>query len=330
MFRGWLDPLEPFHLIQRLRRDPILSGKMAGKLRIQSTERIASAWSHTSGPPSHWWSIPRIQARTNALITGNPDTPYHRYVARKYLQSSRLLSSLSLGCGSGAKEISWAETERFSAMDAYDISPSRIQAAVEALQQTRFREVIHFRIGDAHKLVFPVEHYDAIIFDNALHHFSSLESLLVRVKNALRPGGLLIANEFIGPSRFQWSSQQLTAANDLLNQFPDKYKTRWDCEKPRETIRRPSKLAMWWSDPSEAVESSLILPLLAKHFDVLETKGYGGTILQLLFSGIGHHFVNPDEEGKRLLENAMSVEDELLQGGAIEHNFALIVAMKQR
>lgn len=58
---------------------------------------------------------------------------------------------------------------------------------------------------------------------------------------------------------------------------------------------------MWLSDPSEAVESSDIVPLIHKHFEVVERKDYGGAILHLLFSGIGHHFVSPDPDAKQLL-----------------------------
>ncbi|GEM_PF-5542258 len=155
MFHGWIDPLEPFHLIQRLRRDPVLRGRVAGKLRILPWERVVSSWAHTSAPPANWWNIPKILENGR---TGDPGTPYHVHVVQKYLESTGSLHALSLGCGNGAKEISWAETERFRAIDAYDISERRIQAAIESVRHTRLHNVVHFRRGDAHELSFPFGH----------------------------------------------------------------------------------------------------------------------------------------------------------------------------
>jgi hypothetical protein len=85
---------------------------------------------------------------------------------------------------------------------------------------------------------------------------------------------------------------------------------------------------MWLSDPSEAVESSDIVPSIHSLFEVLEQKGFGGAILHLLFSGIAHHFVTPDVETRRLHEFAFSIEDTLLRLKEIEHDFALVNAGK--
>ena len=86
---------------------------------------------------------------------------------------------------------------------------------------------------------------------------------------------------------------------------------------------------MWVSDPSEAIESSDIVPLMHKHFEVLEQKGYGGAILHLLFSGIAHHFVSPDREAEQLLTFSFAVEDALLGSKEITHDFALLIARRR-
>jgi hypothetical protein len=134
-----------------------------------------------------------------------------------------------------------------------------------------------------------------------------------------------VANEFIGPTRFQWTDRQLSGVNELLDTFPAEYTTLFASTVPRPKAIRPSKLAMWLSDPSEAVESSNIMPLLEKLFHVREVRGYGGTILHLLFSGIAHHFINPDDAGRRLMDACFAAEDRLLDSRQLDHDFALII-----
>lgn len=291
--------------------------------------RVISSWSRTGGPPVHWWGIPAVQDRVNAMMTGKSDTPYQRFVAERYLRANGRQKALSLGCGSGAKEIAWAETGCIEVIDAYDISESRILAARTAPQETPFREVIRYRVGNVQNLQLPPESYDVVLFDHSLHHFSSLDVLLPRVHEVLKPGGVVVANEFIGPSRFQWSDRQLEVVNGLLAVFPRRYRTRWESKVCRERVWRPSKLAMWLSDPSEAAESSNIMSLMHKHFEVLEKKAYGGSILHLLFSGIAHHFVSPDHEAEQLLTFSFAVEDALLGSKEITHDFALLIARRR-
>ena len=54
------------------------------------------------------------------------------------------------------------------------------------------------------------------------------------------------------------------------------------------------------SDPSEAVESENILPLLKDLFYTVELKFLGGNILHLLLKNISHHFMNNEESNKVL------------------------------
>lgn len=328
MFNNWINIIEPIRLFQRLRRDSILRQRILTKFHFTNEDRIISSWSHTNGPAIYWLDIPQVRKRVNAMITGSPNTTYHHDIAQRYLQNGGMVKALSLGCGTGKKELQWAETGCFQSIDAYDISEKRIRMAREELKGTRFQNIIKYHVGNIEDIIYPDAKYDIVIFDHSLHHFSSIDSLLQHVHNALKPNGFLIANEFVGPSRFQWTKIQIDVANGLLSIFPSRYKTRWDSNMCREKLWRPSKLAMWISDPSEAIESSKIVPLIHKHFKVIEQKGYGGSILHLVFSGIAHHFINPDDIAQKLLDIAFAVEDILLHEKEIDHDFAFIVAKK--
>jgi ubiquinone/menaquinone biosynthesis C-methylase UbiE len=262
------------------------------------------------------------------MITGSPDKTLQTYVAETYLHGGSPLRGLSLGCGGGANEILWARTGRFSSIDAYDRSEQRIRVAIASMRNTPEEGLIHYRVGNIGLLALPETSYDVVIFEHSLHHLTPLDRVLPRIKSFLRPGGFLVANEFFGPTRFQWSDRQLSVVNALLRLFPSKYTLLHQSQLPKLKSIRPSKLSTRLSDPSEAVESSNIIPMLREYFRVVKVNGYGGTVLHLLFSGIGHHFVHPDPVAERLLNLSFEVEDILLKSGELPHDFALVDCQK--
>jgi len=325
MFNNWINGTELVHLLRRVTYDEAFRRKLFSKLHLTRDARVKAAWAHTEGAPSGWWDIPAIQRRWNLMISGNASIAHPQFVVQKYLRDARGLRALSLGCGTGGKETQWARTGKFSHIDAFDLSPQRIRAAREATRNTPEAHLIAYEVADVARYAWPPESYDVILFEHSLHHFSSLETLLQRVVRALKPNGLFVVNEFVGPSRFQWTQNQLAAVNGLLRQIPREYRTYYSTSFVKEAEVRPSRLRMLLSDPSEAIESSRILPVLKSIFDIVEIKGYGGALLHLLFSGIAHHFVQPDEITARWLQEAISREDDLMARGHIHHDFALVV-----
>ena len=82
-------------------------------------------------------------------------------------------------------------------------------------------------------------------------------------------------------------------------------------------------------DPSEAVESSNILPYLHEIFEIVEIREYGGTLLQLLFSEIAHNFISSEPEIKRWLKICFEIEDLLLAEKELNSDFIVAVCKKK-
>ena len=77
-------------------------------------------------------------------------------------------------------------------------------------------------------------------------------------------------------------------------------------------------------DPSEAVRSADIMPVLKASFDIVEHRLLGGAILQFLLSDIAGNFET--EDGERLLQMLFTIEDTLMEIGDLPNDFAYIVA----
>jgi len=312
-----------------LKRGPEVFSKLASRLVRGRRGRTKAAWAHTVNPPHNWWDIPAVRARWNRLISGDPQVDYCEYIARKHLAGRNSLRALSLGCGTGYRELRWAELGHFSCIDAYDLSEPRIQKAVDAANKEGYGDIINYRVGDIYKMEMREDYYDVVFGEQSLHHFSPLKEILLRVNGFLRPDGCFVVNEFVGPTRFQWTDRQMEAANNLLSDLPAGYRTLWNSKSIKRKVFRPGRLRMILGDPSEAVESSKIMPLLREIFDVVEVREYGGTVLHLLFSGIAHNFLSDDAETRRRLDICFEAEDSLLRKGEIQSDFIVAVCRKK-
>src|SRR2546425_9886006 len=121
------------------------------------------------------------------------------------------------------------------------------------------------------RVALPDAGYDVVIGEQALHHFSGLDATSARLARSLRPDGILYVDEFVGPTRHQWTARQLAAANDLLRQLPEAYRRMLDGRVKR-LVMRPSILRMLITDPSEAVEAGRVQAVLRDHFAVIQPQ----------------------------------------------------------
>jgi SAM-dependent methyltransferase len=317
-----------YDLVDLAHMGPKAVTKVASRLALSKTDQIKAKWTYQPGVEVNWWIIPEVVERWNCMVSGNPKVDHYKYITDKYLDNRNAPIALSLGCGNGAKEIKWAELGKLSHIDAYDLSESGIRTAQATAERCGYSQKIKFRVGDVFGVRAEPCHYDVVIGEHSVHHFSPLEEILLRINAFLKKDGYLFIDEFVGPTRFQWTDKQLAAVNGLLAILPAKYKLTPEGVM-KQKVWRPSRLRMILRDHSESVESSRIRPLLAKIFDVVELKEYGGTILHLLFGDIAQNFLSSDAETKRWLKICFETEDALLESGELQSDFIVAVCRKR-
>lgn len=286
--------------------------------------RVIEAWADPVPSNSQWWAIPAMQHRWRMKVCGRADVDLPDYIRQRHLRGARDLTGLAPGCGGGDRVLRWAEFGIFRRLDAFDISPQPIETGRREAARRGLDAVVHFSLVDMASVDLPDHSYDVILGEQTLHHFTPLDATLQRLARALKPEGLFYVDEFVGPTRHQWAPRQLAAANALLGLLPARFRRMADGRTKRAVIR-PSLLRMLTLDPSEAVESGRIVRLLHEHFEVVEQCGYGGTLLQLVLSGIAHNFLGDDVETKRWLELCFAAEDGLLAAGEVADDFIIAV-----
>ncbi|MFA6469626.1 MAG: class I SAM-dependent methyltransferase [Bacteroidota bacterium] len=301
-------------------------GTMASRIFRADQSRVKNVWSATESALTHWWDIPEVQERWNEKITGKKEITLYEYVRENYFPSSMPVKGLSIGCGTGNKELLWIQEMEQLTLQGIDISKQRIAQAVMKARKAGVGNRLSFSVGNIYDLPLRPGEYDMIIFDSSLHHFAPIGIVLDAVKQALSPSGLLIVNEYVGPARFQWTDRQLDIVNELLSTIPESYRKRISRDAVKTKEYRPGRLTMYVSDPSEAVESDKIERRLFERFDVIEKKEYGGTLLQLLFKDIAGNFIRNDHKTKELLKEIFTAEDKALSTGDVKSDFALFIA----
>jgi SAM-dependent methyltransferase len=209
----------------------------------------------------------------------------------------------------------------FASIEAFDLSETRIRAATQKASELELPTRLRFSVASFEELRSFGGGFDAVIAENALHHSRVLADTINAVYESLKPGGLLIVRDFVGPSRFQWTDQQLRLTEEMLLRIPESNRLRWKSKTLKRRFFRPGVLGMLLSDPSEAAHSAEILPLLQDDFETIELKPVGGTLLQLVFDDIAHHFVGEDLETLEIVERCIEEEKELIESGQIPSDF---------
>jgi len=292
------------------------------RLLASPAERTRAQWqeAYRGAPPSDPLNIPYLRRRWRCKASGDPEIDHRKYVLAHYLQGRDHLTALSLGSGPGRNETAWAQTGLFARIDGIELSPELVADAHARAQKLGLDSILHFHEGDAGRSPYPLPKYDLVISEGALHHLKPMSRVLTALAAVLDPQGLLIMLEFCGPDRFQWTRNQLELTRQALAAIPAQWRIK-DNGRLKRRVYLPGRLRMLISDPSEAVESSRIRPLLSEHFVPLEEKPLGGTIVNLVFYEITRHFMEPNPAAVRLLEQVCELEEKGLRSGEISSDY---------
>lgn len=296
---------------------------ITSKFNFNEIERAKTAFNHSEISAANWWIIPKVTARWQRLITNTNHLSIEEFTVERFLSNKHNLKMLSLGSGDCSSELAFATHSNFKDILCTDIADKRLNKA-RAIAKNKGLNTIRFKILDANNIASLKETFDVIYFKASLHHFKSIEHLLgTQLKQILKPDGLLIIDEYVGPSRLQFPKQQLKAINEALHLIPKKYRKRYKLNLYKSKVYGPGLARMVLADPSECIDSASIMPALHKHYSTVFEVGYGGNILTLALKDIAHHFVNLNDEKEAILNTLFDYEANYLKKHSSDHIFGI-------
>jgi len=285
-------------------------------LRSARAEAAAARDFWDAGAPGepedrYWGSQPLVRRAINRRVTGDPNRWPMEWFAARYAPTPLPLG-LSVGCGTGLLERDILAKGLCERVEGVDFSPEAITEAERAAEEAGLARRLDYRVEDINVIRLPPARYDAVFFHGSLHHIRNVERVLGEVRSALKPGGLVFVDEYMGPSRSEWTDALWAFARSAFDALPSELKNRSELAIP---------LPM--DDPSESVRSSAILPACRRLFETLEDRPYGGNVLWFIFPCLDVARLREDRTDA--LSRLISLEDHLLEKGWVESYFRVFV-----
>lgn len=254
----------------------------------------------------YWNDLPEIQKYINKCATDNQNITWIEDILTRYPKRVPFEKVLIVGCGNG-----WVERQLYDLgigekFDAFDISPEHIDIAKKLVDG---REINYF-IDDMNNLKnIPIDNYDAIFNVGVLHHVFRLTKTIWTLYSALKKDGLMFNFEYVGPSQNQYSDEHLK----ILEKINEEIGSRFSSIIPL----RPKKSNFERGDPTEAVNSDLVRPILSRFFDSIHERNInGGIAYQILWNNIAA-FKITDETAKNTIKFLITKDQELTENGKV-------------
>ena len=301
-------------------------------------DTVASRWSRLSSDAFvqdldriSWSGIPQVHLNHNFLITGSREAYWVEWMRDRFFSAGHAGDALSLGCGAGHLDRIFKRCGfSFRSFMGIDISEAAIERARALADEVHLAPTIRYSASDLNTCTLPSRSFDFIYFFQSLHHIEALEHVLEQCQQALRPDGLLMVNEFVGPSRFQWTSRQVDMANALLGLLPEDLRRDLQRGGVKKEIVSPTIRQMVAHDPSEAVRSGEIERLVKACFDVTHEWNWGGTLNHLVFQNIAANFDSGNVGHCAIVELFIHLENATIQERLLPSDFKVFVARRRR
>lgn len=268
---------------------------------------------------TNWMANTAVLMHLNKRATGDPARDWLSSWAHRWFVGDDL-RVLVLGCGEGWLERAVAEWPFVAHIDAVDFAEHAVARAREAAGGIA---KIRYGVVDLNRDWLPPGSYDVVVAHSVLHHVEDLEHAYAQIERCMRPDATLIVNEYVGPNRFQYGDDVLSAINALLRVLPEQLR------RPYDLRTRPTVAEMIANDPTEAVRSEELIAFTERAFDVRERKNIGGTILQHLLYDIVQNFRFEVPRERSLLQMLCTIEAMLVDRGRIPCDFAMFAARKK-
>ena len=232
---------------------------------LSESDEAKSLKEFTHYSDKYWNDLELVRKYKDNLATGNENTHWISDILNRFKEYLPFGNVLIVGCGNG-----WLERQLYDLgigkhFDAFDMSEKYINEAKE-LKQSR---PIDYFLDDINSMSKIEDNkYDAVFNFAVLHHAMNIEYALKKLASCLKNNGLMFSEEYVGPARNQYSDDHVNIMLEIMSDLPKKFRTK------AKFLRPP--LANFRVEPSEAIHSDLILPLIPKYFDIVYQRNLNG------------------------------------------------------
>ncbi len=270
---------------------------------------------------AEWFSHPLVQEHHQKLVRNGLSLV--EWVIKKYLGDRKPLKyALGVGVGGASFELELLHTNRVTYFDLYDTSQVSGQAVLKQAEALGLAGRVKFHLADINEVELPANHYSLVTFISSLHHVEKLEPVLQSVRDSLCPGGILFANEYVGPDRFDFPAEDTDLARRLYRSLDKAFKCPWP------ELPQPDPVAVALADPTEAVHSGQILEVLSRQFSRVDFTPLPNCLVPVIWYGLNHDALFETIEGLELVKTLLETDLALVSSQRLPPYFGYIGAFK--
>jgi ubiquinone/menaquinone biosynthesis C-methylase UbiE len=303
-------------------------------INVGQAAMIGGYWStqygKTSTLTSRWWECEYIVQRINRRVCGEPlsglSSGLHRLALQHFADRVPFARAVSVGGGTGFKERNVIASGLVQHFTLFELSSVAVEQGRRQAAEAGLSDKMTFLMEDGLKAETREGAYDLVYWNNSLHHMFDVKAALEWSWRVLREGGVLLMDDFVGPTRMQWSDQLLAINTSVREALPRQYMLNpaHPDQMFSTTVQRPSVAGMMSVDPSECADSANILPELMRIFPESWIKKTGGAIYHLGLNDVLHNIVAGQDYD--LLEKLLEIDDQCAEMG--ETHYAVAIAVK--
>ena len=259
-------------------------------------------------PKTRWQDNPQFSSYIKEQISRDYETGVHGAL-RAAIGDKPLQHGVSVGSGTGDNERGLIAAGLVESFDLFEVSKDRIAQSKALAEKAGVSDRLIHHLEDALQRDVAGT-YDLVYWEHALHHMFDVDHALAWSVRALKPGGLLVVNDYVGPTRLQWRRKEVS----LVRRFLRQNQSILDVDPRR--VRHGSafrRLKQFLRDPSEAPQSDRIEAAYERHTGT-KINVLGGAVTHL-----GGGFLNGAEDKDPEIHNRMIALDQTARDQGLSH-----------
>lgn len=298
--------------------------------------KVWDARSAAQGMPGRlrWWESKAIINHINKNVCGSDASGFsqgvYELIKRDCAHAIPFKRAISVACGVGVKEMTMLAQGIVQQFELFEYSSQRIQKGLQRAKALGLESRLTYSSDDALEVIRDEGVYDLVYWNNALHHMMDVDEAVAWSLRVLKPGGVFVMDDFVGPTRMQWSDEELGICKDIMASLSDHYLRdpfNPALIRPRMVERQAPEL-MVRADPSECADSSRILQAVARHFPQARVIPTGGLVYAVVLNDILHNFNEDDPADMAELQRLLALDDECSARGI--SYYAVAIAAKSK
>jgi SAM-dependent methyltransferase len=221
---------------------------------------------------------------------------------------------MSMGSGDCSLEVALAGRLRERSIAArvacVDFNAELLARGAEAARRQGLADAMEFLQLDCNRLP-ELPPQDAIVVNQFFHHIENLEGFCLRVRQALRSGGRLVACDVIGRNgHLLWPDvEREVAANWATLPADRRFDRYFDAVRER---YQPVNHAAY---SNEGIRAQDVVHCLLEQFDFEIFLSYGGAIIPFVERRIGFNFDPESPEDRAFIDRVAQADVEALAAG---------------